>query len=267
MLCLCKVRNKFLVNFWNSTILLCTPCIFNLLTPNDHYSGRTAPLISKCCILYIYSTNTGTEYFKHGIYSPFFSSSKCSLFHNSNVFGSCFIRVLYTGCAKIKKIIPVPKGYFTKPSMCFTCICRNLMTTTQISSISTQKFIYCICLPSLWISFSLAHNSSTSFSIPHFWKQQKVMIFISCSCTHTDYKLPDPTLQKTQHIMLCNILYLRPTAWLRKPMKTHCCLIFPQPQKVMPMIDISFETYHLRPKKKCVMPSSRSCHFEKYQYN
>ena len=45
----------------------------NPLTPNDHtYSGRTAPLTSKRCILYIYSTNTGTEYFKHGIYSPFF---------------------------------------------------------------------------------------------------------------------------------------------------------------------------------------------------
>ena len=38
----------------------------------DHYRGRTAPLTSKRCILYIYSTNTGTEYFKHGIYSPFF---------------------------------------------------------------------------------------------------------------------------------------------------------------------------------------------------
>ena len=41
----------------------------NPLTP----SGRTAPLISKRCILYIYSTNIGTEYFKHCIYSPFFS--------------------------------------------------------------------------------------------------------------------------------------------------------------------------------------------------
>jgi len=102
---------------------------------------------------YIYSTNIGTEYFKHGIYSPFFPlqnavcfinltylvpalltfyiqgvlnvafyifiqqiqvlnilntvynlrffSSKCSLFHNSNVFGSYIIRVLYTGCVKI----------------------------------------------------------------------------------------------------------------------------------------------------------------------
>jgi len=24
--------------------------------------------------------------------------------------GSCFIHILYTGCAKIKKIIPAPKG-------------------------------------------------------------------------------------------------------------------------------------------------------------
>ena len=47
--------------------------LFNPLTPNDPYSGRTAPLTSKRCILYIYSTNTGAEYFKHGICSPFFS--------------------------------------------------------------------------------------------------------------------------------------------------------------------------------------------------
>ena len=33
----------------------------------------------------------------------FFFSSKCSLFYNSNVFGSCIIHILYTGCAKFKK--------------------------------------------------------------------------------------------------------------------------------------------------------------------
>ena len=44
----------------------------NPLTPNDQYRGRTAPLTSKRYILYIYSTNLGTEYFKHGTYSPFF---------------------------------------------------------------------------------------------------------------------------------------------------------------------------------------------------
>ena len=81
----------------------------NPLTPNDPYRGRTAPLTSKRCILYIYSTNIGTEYFKNSTNSPFFL--KCSLFHNSNVFGSCIIHVLYTECAKIKKIIiPAPKG-------------------------------------------------------------------------------------------------------------------------------------------------------------
>jgi len=47
--------------------------------------------------------NIGIEYFKHGVYSPFFFSSKCSLFHNSNIFGSCIIHILYTECAKIKK--------------------------------------------------------------------------------------------------------------------------------------------------------------------
>ena len=46
-------------------------------------------------ILYIYSTNIGTGYFKHGIYSPFF------FLQNPNVFGSCIIHILYTECAKI----------------------------------------------------------------------------------------------------------------------------------------------------------------------
>ena len=83
---------------------------FNPLTPNDLYMSRTAPLTSKRFILYIYSTNVGTEYFKHALYSPFFFSSKCSLFHNANSFGSCIIHILYTGCAKIKKNNSGAKG-------------------------------------------------------------------------------------------------------------------------------------------------------------
>jgi hypothetical protein len=76
----------------------------NRLTPNDSYMGRTAPLTSKHCILYIYSTNISTEYFKHALYSPFFFfSSKRSLFHNANLFGSSIIHISFTGCAKIKK--------------------------------------------------------------------------------------------------------------------------------------------------------------------
>ena len=46
-------------------VLLCI--LINPLTPNDTYSGRTAPLTSKRFILHIYSTNVGTEYFKHGV--------------------------------------------------------------------------------------------------------------------------------------------------------------------------------------------------------
>jgi len=37
------------------------------------------------------------------LYNLRFFCSKCSLFHNCNVFGSCIINILYTGCAKIKK--------------------------------------------------------------------------------------------------------------------------------------------------------------------
>ena len=65
------------INFNNSNnnnkVIIIIIIIINPLTPNDHYNGRTAPLTSKRCILYIYSTNTGTEYFKHGIFFRFFS--------------------------------------------------------------------------------------------------------------------------------------------------------------------------------------------------
>ena len=40
----------------------------------------------------------------------FFFSSKCSLFHNANLFGPCIIHILYTGCAKIKKMDSGAKG-------------------------------------------------------------------------------------------------------------------------------------------------------------
>jgi len=77
--------------------------VINPLTPNDPYRGRTAPLTSKLCILYIYSTNTGTEYFIHGIYSPFFPLQYAVCF----IILTYFVPVLFTfyiqGVLKLKK--------------------------------------------------------------------------------------------------------------------------------------------------------------------
>ena len=47
----------------NNVRTYATFCLLNRWTPNDPYMGRTAPLTSKPCIIYIYSTNIGTEYF------------------------------------------------------------------------------------------------------------------------------------------------------------------------------------------------------------
>jgi len=75
----------------------------NLLTPNVDYSGRTAPLTSKCYILYIYSTNIGTENFKHGIYSPFFPLQNAVCFINLTSLFPVLFTFYIQGVLKIKE--------------------------------------------------------------------------------------------------------------------------------------------------------------------
>jgi hypothetical protein len=71
--------------------------------PNDRYSGRTGPLTSKRCILYIYSTNVGTEYFKHGIYSSCFSLQNAICFIILTYLVPVFFTFYVQGVLKLKK--------------------------------------------------------------------------------------------------------------------------------------------------------------------
>jgi len=67
-----KPEGKGLLGIYKRRCEYSTKIYLQPLTPNDYYSGRTAPLTSKRFILYISSTNIDTEYFVHGIYSQFF---------------------------------------------------------------------------------------------------------------------------------------------------------------------------------------------------
>jgi hypothetical protein len=86
----------------------------NLLTPNDPYRGRTAPLTSKRCILYIYSTNIGTEYFKRDIYSPFFTFQNAVYFIILTYLVPVLVTFYIQGVLKLKKN-PPPKGLKKPP--------------------------------------------------------------------------------------------------------------------------------------------------------
>ena len=97
--CLNRLHHHCLTPFTNVKHLI--PKFLNTLTPNDPYRGRTAPLISKRFILYIYSTNIGTEYFKHGMYSLFFPLQNAVCFMIRTYLVPVLFTFLYTGCVKI----------------------------------------------------------------------------------------------------------------------------------------------------------------------
>ena len=130
----------------------------NRLTPNDPYSGRTAPLTSKRCILYIYSTNIGTEYFKHGIYSPFFPLQNAVCF----IILTYLVPVLFTfyiqGVLKLKKNNSGAKTLTENfPCRC-VALCRLSCTTARKTVTNFDELwlhIFTLFLSHLYYSFTL----------------------------------------------------------------------------------------------------------------
>jgi len=92
-----KVSSALTLRNW----ILCKDFI-NSLTPNDHYSGRTAPLTSKVafCIFIqqIYVLNI-----LNMVYTLRFFPPKCNLFHNSNYLVSVLFTFYIQGVLKLKK--------------------------------------------------------------------------------------------------------------------------------------------------------------------
>ena len=128
------------------------------MTPNDLYISRTAPLTSKRCILYIYSTNTGTEYFKHALYSPFFPLQNAVCF----IMPTCLVPVLFTfyiqGVLKLKKNNSGAKGLITLPTSNRE---ESLSETRRIQDATRNVISY---IPLNFILLSTSRSSKRSLS-------------------------------------------------------------------------------------------------------
>ena len=123
------------------------------MTPNGPYRGRTAPLNSERCILYIYSTNIGTKYFKHGIHSAFISLQNVVSF----IILTYLVPVLFSfylqGVLKLKKKLFRPQTFNVNFRLLKTIYFKHCIYSAFISLQNVVCFIILTYLVPLLFSF------------------------------------------------------------------------------------------------------------------
>ena len=163
------------------------------------------------------------------VYTLLFFPSKCSLFHNSNVFGSCIIHISYTECAKknnsgakrlkvksgkiswLKEILHVDLEETREFLDILSPYSRTLIVTSKHASIFSL-----ICIPCHYQQISY-HSCELRFQLPYF----------SWSFVHFKYKIVtsvqngDILQQVVENIPLC-ITYHPP---LSVQIPTNCWML------------------------------------------
>ena len=176
------------------------PSSINRLTPNDPYMGHTAPLTSKCFILYIYSTNIGTEYFKHALYSPFFSLQNAVCF----IMLTCLVSLLFTfyiqDVLKLKKNNSGAKGlihaqinYFLNIIWIHTSHTKSCIKLTNSEGHSSVPHCSLVSLVWIWVMGPAAgySRSMSVLNVKRIANHQNVWNDLLCLSRRPRLHLPE----------------------------------------------------------------------------